>query len=539
MDHAEYWRQREEAWAKEYAKIETQYEAEVLRIWQQLAKDAQAEIDGFVARYASKTGLNPSDARKYLDRTDMKYYSQKAKEYCEAAARDMRNGTYSRQAEYFSERANEEMLRYNATMRINRMEMLLSQIKLVEYAATAKTQVAMTDALTSRAQAEFKHLAGILGESVLDNADMAGDIVKASFHGATFSSRLWKNQEKVHQDLTRALSQALVLGEDPQKFRGVFMANLNNCIKASDYRIKRLLRTEFARVQTSAALTSYESQGFKEFMYITSAGCCAHCAALDGKTYKIKGSMPGTDVPPMHPNCRCAVATHMNTDGYDEWLDTFSEHGLSWEEWNDALRIDGEREKRSKRDQAYSVDWKIVNSAEYRKKFSMLFEDEIIADRVYKKSIDILKHRDGTDFEDMYLIDPETKKVVASQTKTETIPVKYESDRHQHVIYNQEMMRAIKKSKSKKLITIHNHPESYPPSGSDFSSAFRNGYGYGIIACHNGDVYGYKVGKRQFSGHHFDLAVEKNRMRFGSIDVAYKITLDDFQKEYGLTWMKL
>ena len=43
---------------------------------------------------------------------------------------------------------------------------------------------------------------------------------------------------------------------------------------------------------------------------------------------------PGENAPPMHPNCHCATAPYMDREEFDEWLDGYSEHGLTFEEWN-------------------------------------------------------------------------------------------------------------------------------------------------------------------------------------------------------------
>ena len=297
-----------------------------------------------------------------------------------------------------------------------------------------------------------------------------------------------------------------------------------------------------------------QASGFDEFQVVSSPDCCDDCKAINGHHYPIPKLATGENAPPMHPNCRCSIAPYEARDeagddgfdeaAFDEWSDTYDEHGLSWEDWkkrrdNPEQGKDEEREKSRDKDREYAVNWEKVKSPEYKQKFIKLVNDEELADRLYQKAIDILEHRSGTDFEDIHLIDSKSKKVVASQTKTETVSVSDEADRHQHVIYNDEMKRAIKKAEPKQLISIHNHPENYPPSGSDFASAFRNGYGYGVIACHNGDIYGYKVGKKEFSARAFDLAVEKNRLIFGSIDKAYQVTLDEFSENYGLRWIKL
>jgi hypothetical protein len=41
------------------------------------------------------------------------------------------------------------------------------------------------------------------------------------------------------------------------------------------------------------------------------------------------------------------------------------------------------------------------------------------------------------------------------------------------------------------LITIHSHPNSYPPSVVDFNSNYSHGYAMGVIICHDGKIFVY------------------------------------------------
>lgn len=43
----------------------------------------------------------------------------------------------------------------------------------------------------------------------------------------------------------------------------------------------------------------------------------------------------------------------------------------------------------------------------------------------------------------------------------------------------------------KGLITMHSHPNSFPPSISDLNSNFVNEYDIGIVICHDGKIYIY------------------------------------------------
>lgn len=151
----------------------------------------------------------------------------------------------------------------------------------------------------------------------------------------------------------------------------------------------------------------------------------------------------------------------------------------------------------------------------------------------------MLKHRQGTSYEDIHLINRFTGKVDASQTKVEYTKGVPDELLHNQVWYNEEIKRAISKGNGNKYIAIHNHAESKPPSGGDFAGAFNNGYYLGLNICHNGTIYYYKVGKKKFSAKIYDLTVEKYKKQGYNEEEAYIKTLNVFAKIYGIKWGKL
>lgn len=190
-----------------------------------------------------------------------------------------------------------------------------------------------------------------------------------------------------------------------------------------------------------------------------------------------------------------------------------------------------ESEKRKKIGNDNSVNFSVVNSAEYRKKFDGITDDPEINDLLCKKARDILNHRNNTYYEDMYLIDTASKKVVGAQTHSKTI---------QEITYNKSLFQAVKKYPPKSLISIHNHPESKPPSGSDFSSCGHRKYLKGIVCCHNGTIFTYQVGNKPFNAYLFDKTVDKYKKMYYNMseEDAYIATLKQFEKDYGIKWEK-
>lgn len=141
--------------------------------------------------------------------------------------------------------------------------------------------------------------------------------------------------------------------------------------------------------------------------------------------------------------------------------------------------IDNE-EQRNGNNKETKINRNYIESNEYRRKFDLITQSKDINRLLYQKAKKSLLHRSGTVFEDMYWIDADTVEVFAEETA---------NDYEKEIRYSNSTKKAIKEHE--KIITIHNHPDSFPPSDKDFNSNYLRGYYLGIIACHNGTIYMY------------------------------------------------
>ena len=131
-----------------------------------------------------------------------------------------------------------------------------------------------------------------------------------------------------------------------------------------------------------------------------------------------------------------------------------------------------------------NADIDYINSKEYAAKFDNISENESVNLALLDCARESISHRTGTKYEDMYFIHAETGKILAKQ-----INMTYPSG----ISYNDEINSLLKRAKEENipLVTIHNHPEGYPPSVDDLNKAFENNTVFGIAAGHNGQVYKY------------------------------------------------
>lgn len=141
-----------------------------------------------------------------------------------------------------------------------------------------------------------------------------------------------------------------------------------------------------------------------------------------------------------------------------------------------------DEEQRKGRNKATVVNKTYIESGEYRRKFDRIMDSPALNRKLYQLAKQMLYHRSGTRFEDMYWIDADTLEVVAQET---------ERDYEEKIVYSRSTKRIIKQHKN--LITIHSHPGSFPPSVDDLISNYRRKYTLGIVACHNGAIYLYSA----------------------------------------------
>lgn len=306
MNSKTYWEKRETEALKNRIKDEVAYERAIKRIYNNQLDAVQKEINAFYGRYAASEGITLAEAKKRVSKLDIEAYERKAERY--VAEKN------------FSKRANAEMRLYNATMKINRLEMLKANIGLELIAGHDELDEFMKEILQDRTEDELKRQAGILGETIKDNSKTANSIVDASFHNANFSDRIWMYQDLLKADLSKLLQQGIVQGKNPRVLAKEVQKKFGSTTKQAE----TLMRTELARVQTDAQKQSFVRNGFDKYTFIVNGGCCPICEGISGKHFLVSKMMPGENAPPMHPNCRCSTAAYVDGKEYEEWIEGLS-----------------------------------------------------------------------------------------------------------------------------------------------------------------------------------------------------------------------
>ena len=253
------------------------------------------ELDAFIQKYANKNGLSVSDAKRKADSFDVKAFETKAKQY--VADKD------------FSPKANRELRDYNFSMSVGRQELLIQELELELLALSESERQLIDDYLKNGYKSEVAR-ESLLGMKVPSGKTLEKYMttaVNANFKGAKWSERIWKRQEQLRKVVKTEVTRALIRGEN-----GLTIARrIRKHMDASRTEAERLAITEHARVQTLAQESIMKENGFKHFKLMPESRACDICKDIgketEKKPVKIADMEIGTNAPPIHPYCRCAV----------------------------------------------------------------------------------------------------------------------------------------------------------------------------------------------------------------------------------------
>lgn len=310
--------------------------------------------------------------------------------------------------------------------------------------------------------------------------------------GEAYSDRIWSNTRALASSVKDELLVSLMTG---RSVRDTSQA-IAERFEVGQNKARRLVRTESAFFHNQMELLSYEDAEITKYKFVavldrrTSHICQEH----DNKIYDTDKAVPGVNYPPLHPWCRSTTIAHDDDIDYSKLKRRARnpETGktelvpadMSYKEWYNKYVVEPRERELSGRQFGANLDY--VRSDEFVDKLKNHPKTSHLSEPIARVSRQMLQHRNGTPFEDYYLLNADTGRVVALSNKAR---------KRKGVVYNDQVRRAFKEQSEQSLISIHNHPSGYPPSLSDFASlqqrSKNNTVKYGLTIGHDGSVYWY------------------------------------------------
>ena len=310
--------------------------------------------------------------------------------------------------------------------------------------------------------------------------------------GEGYSDRIWSNTGALASNVKDELLVSLMTGRSVKDTAQAIAERF----EVGQNKARRLVRTESAFFHNQMELLSYEDAEITKYKFVavldrrTSHICQEH----DNKVYDTDKAVSGVNYPPLHPWCRSTTVAHDEDADYSK-LERRARNpktgkveyvpaDMTYKEWYDKYVAEPRERELSGRQFGANLDYvrsdKFVDKLKNHPKTSHIFEP------IARVSRQMLQHRNGTPFEDYYLLNADTGRVIALSNKAR---------KRKGVVYNEQVRKAFKESPEQSLVSIHNHPSGYPPSLSDFASlqqrSKNNTVKYGLTIGHDGSVYWY------------------------------------------------
>lgn len=320
---------RERKWQEQQLKNDAAFNQQLQQYYNQAIVQINKDIDNQITSLAKGNKVSYAEAQKAVSTTDIADYETEARKVVQEADRLRAQGkhvTYNN----FSDEVNARMKQYNVTMRVNRLEYIKSQIGLSMVEAGMNIDSDMQAKVADDYTAELKRQSGILvrsaeNTSLWTSQSVAKQITK-QINGATFSQRIWANQDALKARLDEVITNGILTGKNPRVVAKQLKDNVRKTVKNHSYVTERIARTESARVQYSAQIESIKKNGYQFVQWIAEPRACQECRQIatqdngfgDG-VYRI------SKVPKIpedtHPNCRCSIS--------ETWVDDKQNLALS------------------------------------------------------------------------------------------------------------------------------------------------------------------------------------------------------------------
>lgn len=504
LKNIKYWRTRFEMNQKNLLKPSDDYIIEVERIFKQAERDIEKEIALWYQRFADNNGITAAEARKTLNKKELAEFKWNVNVYIKRGRENGISADWSKELENASARVHIRRLEalklqcgqcieslYNSFD--NNTGLLIESIYKDSIYHTAYEIAKGTGIGTSFTDIDTERLKRVISK-------------RWSADGKNFSERIWgEHRAKLVNTLYNQLSRGILTGRSPDKI----IDGIAKTMKTSRSNASRLVMTESAYFASAGQVESYKRFGVKRYQILGTLddNTCDECGALDGKVFDVKEFEIGATAPLFHPRCRCTTVPYFDdefTEGekrfardedgngvyvdadmaYKEWKEKFVENNVAKNKNCGIMNVEEKtmslEYQRYGRNKDTTINSTYVNGGEYRNKFDKITNNKDINRILYNKAKEMLNHRSGTMFEDMYWVDEVTGEIITSALNEKN---------YSSIVYSNSIKRALIGKNN--IIALHTHPSSMPPSISDFNSAFKHKYNINLIICHNGKVFYY------------------------------------------------
>lgn len=528
-----YWQKRMEALEDKQYQNGAEYYKDVQKQFREASNNVQVDIERWYQRLADNNNLSYAGAKKLLKKDELDEFHWSVEQYIKAGEENAVDQRWMKELENASARHH-----------ISYLEAMKLQTQQHAELLSTEFEGGMTEFLHKSYGDQYYHTAFEIAKGTGLGSNMAqidsrtiDTLIKKPWaqDGKNFSDRIWTNKDKLVNNLHTELTQSIIRGADPKQA----IDNLAKTMEVSKAQAGRLIMTESAAISAAAQKNCFKDLDVERYEILATLDSHTSdiCQEMDGKVFDMKDYKVGETAPPFHPHCRSTTIPYFDDEftkdeeraarDEDTGKTYYVPTDMKYEEWEKKFVINENEEQKSKVVTKAKINEQYINSLEYRKQFDNLTDNAEVNKTIYECSKNMLKHRDGTMYEDMYFIDKNTGKIIASSTKI---------NKESEVGYNKEIKKALSNYDMSQIIAIHNHPSGMPPSAGDFNAALRNGYYEGYTIGHDGSIIRYRAGKEPIDMESYILRLAiGGKNTYNEYD-RQMLVLKEFKDRYGIQY---
>lgn len=295
------WIERKKERVLENAEKTDDCVSDIMFLFDEAANGIENEINSMFQKYAKDNALTDAEASQILSGEEYTRWRKSIAAYVRESKTDA--GILR------------ELNILSAKSQISRKEAMLTNIYRAMADLAGDTETKLTDLLSDVYRTNYQRGCHEL-QSVLRIGFPVSDIrteelmaiLRHPWSGKNYSELLWGNTDKLAALTRREVTLGFMTGASAQSMA----KEIDAVMGKGRYAAMRLVRTESSYFANQGELRSYRELGVKKYRYL--GGGCEICERLNGHVFSLSEGEPGTNMPPMHPNCKCTVIAEPERD---------------------------------------------------------------------------------------------------------------------------------------------------------------------------------------------------------------------------------
>jgi len=310
MKHKDYWRKRFKQLEESQNKKGQQCYAEIEKQYSRAQKEIEGKIAAWYQRLAVNNEISLQEARKLLRGRELAEFKWDVNDY-------IRYGEENAMTQQWMKELENASARYHIS-RLEAIKLHIQQSLEVLFgnqldALDSVMRSVYTDGYYHTAYEIHKGL-GVGWEFAALDERTISKVIKTPWaaDGKNFSERVWDNRRKLVSELNKALTQNIILGQDPQKAIRTIAKKMNT----SKVNAGKLVMTEKAFFSSVAQGDCFRELDVEQYEIVATLDFKTSplCRDMDGQHFPMSQYEAGVTAPPFHVYCRTTTVPYFEDD---------------------------------------------------------------------------------------------------------------------------------------------------------------------------------------------------------------------------------